>query len=248
MSPILHARIPYDISSDRLPGVAPLNPTDWLLRDEVFAQQMALRDQLIQTRRADVVRLLEEGRRAADELLGFVLDQLVQDIGYQIGRDHVQRPDGVVVPIDRQDPLGTAGRLVQQDLCLLEKPEGAAEHVLTGAVLCFPAGWMLHEKIGRPLVRIHKPVDAYTSDLAKRVQRLFDGVRPGRPLWRYNALGYVDPSLFQPRTEGAPKYGEEQRQRYLRSERQVILRLPDTQAVVFGIHTFVVPWDQKNGR
>ena len=131
----------------------------------------------------------------------------------------------------------------------MQKPEGAEEHVLTGATLCFPAGWMLAEKLGRPLMRIHKPVAAYDEGLARRVQRLFDCVRVGQPLWRFNALRYADPMLFQPRHEGVPKYGTGQEQRFTRSERQTILRLPRTGAVVFGIHTFVVRLaDQKNGR
>nr|WP_136635752.1 DUF3445 domain-containing protein [Pseudooceanicola onchidii] len=247
MTTILQSHIPYDISAVRLPGVSPMDGAEWLLRDDAFAGQMALRDRLIAERREDVIGLLPEGRDAAQELLALVLDRLVQDDGYDVGDDAVTRPDGVAVMIDREDPLGTAGRLVQEDLCLMQKAEGAAEHVLTGAALCFPAGWMLAEKLGRPLIRIHKPVIDYDDDLARRVQRLFDGVRVGRPMWRFNALRYADPALFQPRHEGVPKYGQPEDQRFIRSERQTILRLPGTDAVVFGIHTFVVA-DQKNGR
>lgn len=249
MSAILQSSIPYDTSAHRLPGVAPMDPQDWLIRDDAFAAQMALRDRLIAGQRAAVIGLQERARGAAGELLELVLDRLVQDEGYQVTSDSVRRPDGVEVAIDRDDPLGTAGRLVQQDFCLMDRAPDEAEHVLTGAVLCFPAGWTLAEKLGRPMLRIHKPVVPYTPDLAKRVQRLFDGVQVGRPLWRFNALRYVDPSLHQPRSEGVPKYGEVEEQRYLRSERQSILRLPDSRTVVFGIHTFVVRLeDQKNGR
>ena len=249
MTEILQDSIPYDTSSHRLPGVAPMDPADWLLRDEAFDQQMALRDRLVQNQRSDVIGLLDTARPAAKELLSLVLDQLRQDAAYVASDTSVLRPDGVRVVIDGDDPLGTAGRLIQEDLCLMEKPDGADEHVLTGAVLCFPAGWTLAEKLGRPLLRIHKPVEPYTEDLAKRVQRLFDGVQVGRPLWRFNALDYVNPSLFQPRKEGEPKYGEAPEQRYIRSERQSILRLPVSRAVVFGIHTFVLrKEDQKNGR
>jgi hypothetical protein len=114
------------------------------------------------------------------------------------------------------------------------------EHVLTGAVLCFPASWTLAEKFMKPLVRIHKPVDSYDANIAKRVQRLFDGVRVGRPVWRFNALHYADAELFHPRTEDAPREDDYEEQRFLRSEKQVIMRLPETDAVVFAIHTFVV--------
>ncbi len=249
MEPILQSHIPFDTSSARLPGTAPLAEAEWLMQDDAFSAQMALRDRLIATRRTDVIALEERGRVAAEELLSRLLDHLVRSPGYRVGTDGVTRPDGVEVRLLRDDPMATAGRLVQEDLCLMQKPEGAEEHILTGAALCFPAGWMLAEKLGRPLIRIHKPVTAYDDGLARRVQRLFDGVRVGQPLWRFNALRYVDPMLFQPRHEGVPKYGAEQEQRFIRSERQTILRLPRTGAVVFGIHTFVVRLaDQKNGR
>ena len=79
------------------------------------------------------------------------------------------------------------------------------------------------------------PVAEYDADLARRVQRLFDGVRPGKPLWRFNRLSYVDPDLHQP-----TRKQQGQQERFIRSERQCIIRLPQTQAVVFAIHTFVV--------
>lgn len=240
MTVILQRAIPYDTSAVRLPGVAPLDPVEWLIRDDAFAAQMAQRDELIATRRAAVVALTPQGQAAASELLSALVDFVGSDPGYVVTDTAVTRPDGVQVPLDRDDPLGTAWRLVQSDLCLMEKPEGATEHVLTGAVLCFPAGWRLDQKIGQPLIRIHVPVEPYDDDLAKRVQRLFDGVRVGRPMWRFNALRYVDPALHQPRSEGVPKYGAPADQRFIRSERQTILRLPQSGAVVFGIHTFVV--------
>jgi len=65
-------------------------------------------------------------------------------------------------------------------------------------------------------------------------------VKPDRPLWRANALRYADPTLYQPRNHSEerphPKSGG-----YIRSERQSILRLPKTDAVVFSIHTTVIP-------
>lgn len=112
----------------------------------------------------------------------------------------------------------------------------------TGAVLCFPASWLLSEKSGRPLSAIHETVDEYDTGLARRVQRMFDGVQVGRPLWRMNQLWYADPELHQPRSDITPRAIENKPEgaSYYRSERQCILRLPQTQAVVFTIHTFVL--------
>ncbi|NBO20730.1 MAG: DUF3445 domain-containing protein, partial [Rhodobacteraceae bacterium] len=79
------------------------------------------------------------------------------------------------------------------------------------------------------------------GDLAARVQRLFDAIRPEQPLWRQNWFLYEDPQLHQPRLEFEER--PVQAKPYLRSERQTLLRLPGSRAVVFGIHTYVLALD-----
>lgn len=225
----------------RLPGIQPAAPGDWLRVDDAFAAQMALRDRLIAEIPDKVHGLLPRAEAAAQELLALVLGVLPDIAGYLVTPDWVTRPDGVRVPLDHSAPLLTLGRLVQEDFAL-HLPQGQ-EHALTAAILCFPASWTLAEKIGRPLSAIHTPVAVYDSDLARRVQRMFTALRPGQILWRANALLYADPSLFHPRLENAPRERVGER-KYLRSERQCLLKLPDSGAVVFSIHTTVVHIDR----
>ena len=242
MADVLQTKLPFapwmDPRSWRLPGVMPVQGNDWLRLDEAFAGQMAERDRLIATVPQTVHALLPEARGAADELLVQVLTHLRQVPGYDVQAQSVRRPDGVTVPLDPDQPLLTLGRLVQEDLCLMQDRDG--QSVLTGAILCFPASWTLDEKLDRPMTSIHAPVKHYSEDIARRVQRLFDAIRPEQPLWRANALVYDDATLHQPRREGQrrprPVAGL-----YLRSERQCLLRLPVSRAVVFSIHTYVVP-------
>ena len=243
-TPVLQDRLPFapwmDPATARLPGMRPCDPDDWLRRDEAFAGQMAKRDWLIATRQPLVHALLPEGRGAAEELYALVMERLARDAGYVFGAGRVRRPDGVEVALDPRAPLVTLGRLVQEDLCLM-LPQGEAA-VLAGAVLCFPASWMLSQKIGKGLPGIHRPVAGYAGDLERRVQRLFDVLRAGQVLERFNALVYDDPELHQPRPEGEhrprPVAG-----RFLRSERQCLKRLPDSGAVLFSIHTTSVRMD-----
>jgi len=238
---IVQDKLPYlpwmDPRSARLPGIQPLEPGDWLRVDEAFAPQMAERDRLIATTPAAVHALLPRARPAAAELYAAVLEKLAQTPGYAVGPTQVRRPDGVEVALDPDAPLLTLGRLVQEDLCLMEA-EGD-EHVLTGAILCFPASWTLTQKIGRPLTAIHRPVASYDDGMARRVQRLFDAIRPEQPMWRMNFLIYDDAELHQPRVEGQPRPRPVRRD-LVRVERQCLVRLPQTQAVLFSIHTWVV--------
>ena len=242
---VLHDRLavaPWmDPALWRLPGIKPLDPARWIIRDEAFEGQMRLRDRLIAGRPDDVHCLLDEGHEAALECLELVLGALSEDAGYGISPDEVRRPDGVTVDLDRTRPLVTLGRLTQADVCLVQPSQEG--HVLTGAILCFPASWTLAEKIGKPLAPIHAPVPEYDADVASRVQRLFDAIRPERPLWRANAILHRDPSLYHPRSEIEPPARRRAAPggRYLRSERQTLRRLPRTGAVVFTIHTTMIP-------
>ncbi|APX13637.1 hypothetical protein BWR18_02245 [Tateyamaria omphalii] len=239
MAAILHTHLPEDMRMSRaLPGIRP-ETGPWLRVDEAYAEQMARREELLAAHPADVLYLDPDARPAADELLATVLAEL-PGIGFDLSESCVRRPDERVVHIDPSAPMATLGRLCQNDFVLMQ--QRGDEHVLTGAVLCFPASWRLREKAGRPLTDIHVPVDDYTEDLARRVQRLFDGIGVGRPLWRFNQLWYEDPELFQPRSQYEPRRvgaGLQDRP-YYRTERQTLLRLPQSRAVVFVIHTYVL--------
>ena len=259
MSDILQKRLIFapwaDPRTRRLPGTIPVAAADWLLIDDAFSAQMALRDRLIGGTPERVHRLAPECAAAAGELYAWIIG-LLPGRGYDFGADGaIRRPDGVTVRPDPSRPLLTLGRLVAEDLCLM-MPGGEArdagqdaghdaghdgdqdEHVLGGAILCFPAGWTLEQKFMRPMMRIHRPVAKYTEDIGRRVQRLLDGIRPGMGLLRGTAH-HSNAPLHNPRTEEQGRAPEGDLP-FIRVERQCLFRLPETGAVVFSIHTSVV--------
>lgn len=235
----LHAQVPkavQDAARRPLPGIQPMaQGDDWLEADMCYAPHMAIRRRLLDTRYAEVVALRPAARNAAAELLDTVLSNL--GAGYERAGQEVYCPDGGVVRLEPDDPMGTCGRLIQEDLCIMQ--DRGDIHALEAAVLCFPASWMLSEKIGHPLLGIHEAVPEYDDNIAKRVQRLFHGIQVNRPLWRANMLHYHDPDLFQPRSVAQPRRYPEGQGAFLRCERQCLMRLPHTQAVVFSIKTYV---------
>ncbi|MGD9918908.1 MAG: DUF3445 domain-containing protein [Paenirhodobacter sp.] len=239
MTTILQSSLPFapwaDDRTRRLPGIVPIPMEDWLEADSAYAGQMAERDRLIAEAPDKVLAMTPAGEAGAAELYETVLP-LLPALGIALEGGVALRPDGVSVPLDPAAPLATLGRLVQEDFCLMaEGPEG---HVLTGAVLCFPAGWTLAEKLGRPMMGIHRPVAKYTEDLGRRVQRLMDGVQPGRVLMRGTAHHFGGP-LHNPRTESAGRAPETDLP-FIRVERQGLMRLPRTGLVTFSIHTYIV--------
>ncbi|NRA99089.1 MAG: DUF3445 domain-containing protein [Rhodobacteraceae bacterium] len=241
-APILQSELPHapwmTAHTARLPGIQPAEEGSWVLQDDAFAGQMARRDALIAERLDDVHQMRPAGEGGAAELYESILTLLRQCPGYAFGTSQVLRPDGIAVDLDPSRPLVTLGRLVQEDFCILTP--STSGHVLSAAILCFPASWTLKQKIGRPMGAIHTPVESYTPEVERRVQRLFDALRVGRPLWRSNALMYNDAELYQPRREDEPPRDRATPAAYLRSERQTLFRLPKTDAVVFSIHTVVI--------
>ena len=233
MTIILQAALPKAQSgTPALPGTMPCDADDWLRVDDAYAGQMAYRAELL-AQQQDAV-LYETG--SPDDASAEVLEEalkILPGLGFDVSQTQVTCPDGRVVAIAWDSPLKTLGHLVQEDICVLEKR--GEEHVMTAAVLCFPANWRLAEKINRPLTGIHDPVEEYDDNIARRVQRLFDGVKVGQPLWRFNKLRYADPDLHQPYRRAVGEAIS-----FVRSERQCILRLPRTDAVIFTIHTFMV--------
>ena len=205
----------------RNPGVQPLDPVDWLQRDACYDDQMALRRNLIATQR-DAVFGAGADEGAARETLALV-----------------RRTLGVTDETCDNHPLICAALMVQEDLLILQ-PRGD-QWVLTDGVLCFPSHWTLSQKLGRPLDMIHAPVPFYAGDLERRVQRLFDAMRVGRPLWRANWLIYPDAKLHYPRREYEEKRVDWSAQLYIRVERQSLVKLPETGAVIFSIKTDICP-------
>lgn len=229
------------------PGIAPMDPADWLHRDETCAAQMAMRDALVAERPADVVACLPEGEAAAAELTALMAGEVCARHGATREGDAIRRADGVLVPLSLP-PMHAAARLAQEDMLILSRTGDAAEHVLTAGALCFPANWTLTEKIGRALMRIHLPVEEYDQRLGARVQRLHDGLQAGRPLWRANWNFAPGPDLFTPNPEAEKMRRRKERANpvdwrdaWVRVERQTLLRLPETGAVVFGVRTLIAP-------
>ena len=140
-------------------------------------------------------------------------------------------------------PLDAAGRLVQEDLCVMVR--GADGYRLEAASLCFPSHWRLHDKLGRNLAAIHAPVPHYAEELEAKVDTFFDRLRVDRPVMRRNWSIHSHDDLFRPEPHESPdSFAPDASgidQVWLRSERQTLVRLPRTDAVLFTIKTQQCP-------
>jgi hypothetical protein len=217
----------------RPPGLSPLDMREWTVRLPDFDAQMAYRRRLLAERPEAVLGALHDGEEPALELL----ERLLAHLGDP-------RP---LTNKERFCALTAIGRLVAEDFCLLVPDAASGEYRLVAAVLCFPSRWLISEKLGRPLTPIHDPVPGYAAELARRVNRVFEALRPERALVRVNWTAQPTAELFLPQSESYTSVGPAPATSgplYLRTERQTLVRLPRTGAVAFGIKTSVTPFDR----
>lgn len=229
-------------------GIKALDLAEWIEVDERFAAQLAERRRLLDEHRADVFAALPESAPAQQETLELLLDHLPERFPERYRRingeiENRTTSERFAIAAWDDAPLALAGRLVQEDLCLMRR--GEAGYRLVAAVLCFPAHWRLSDKLGRPLEVIHGPVPGFGARLAGPVDRFFASIQVARPVWRVNWSLVDQPTLFlPPEHRGHPKPISAERageQLWLRVERQTLRRLPRSGDVVFGIHTYVDP-------
>lgn len=229
-------------------GLSAIDPLDLIALDDRYPAEHAERARLLDTRRDEVFAVLPGAEPACAEVLRRIADLLPARYPEFFTRDGTRLHNRVSgetwdVGATAPDPLEVAGRLVQEDLCLLRP--GPAGPVLAAAVLCFPGRWRLADKLGQPLMAVHGPVPIYPDRLGPAVDRLIARLAPGKLVERANWSLVDDPALFQPQRRPRPpaaapitaaNAGDEV---FLRVERQTLSLLPDSGHTLFTIRTHV---------
>jgi hypothetical protein len=231
-------------------SLKPLDPKDWIEIDEHFAEELALKDKLFKNQYSEVFASLPETQASQQEVLDLLLLHLIEDFP-----QHYQRHNQTIENLTTGQvwhladfetaPLDLAGRLVQEDLLLMQPtPEG---YRLAAASLCFPLRWRLREKLGCPMTQIHAPVPGYPEKLARPVDTFFNRIKSSHPVWRLNWSIVNSPELFLAPEKEQPNWhttitsqnaGEKL---FLRIERQTLRRLMVSGDILFTVHTYVHP-------
>jgi hypothetical protein len=225
--------------------------SEWFEFDDRYFSEMAEKRDLLATARDSVFAAIPLSDLARKEALEVTVEALTAHFPDWFGwegttlRNHLSEETWDVQSVD---PLELAGRLVQEDLCLIQHCDHGP--VLTAATLCFPSRWRLVEKIGKPLTAVHEPVPLYADRLAEPVDRFMRHLKPDHIVSRLNWSLLDDPALFQPsgkwRVEAATDITQANAgsRVFLRVERQTLRRLPLSGAVLFGIKVLVYPLEQ----
>lgn len=225
-------------------GLRPLKTARWLEVDRQRAATLAEKGRLLCEVHDRVVASLPGSEPAGAELLVAVLDNLDRHHPGTVTR----HPDatvedcttGHIVDTRGLHPVDAAGRLVAEDLCVMEQVEGA--WTMTAASLCFPSRWTLAAKLGRDITAIHAPVPGFGEALARPTANVLNRLRTDRPVWRLNWTLIDRPDLHQPDPAGRrspPPLTDPGRELWFRVERQTLRRLTDRPAITFTIRTYV---------
>jgi hypothetical protein len=245
--------LPFESGPYRMAmGLVTVPEAEWIELDNRYADEMAERRRLLAERHDDVFAVLPEAEEACREVLQRLVayltvrfpDWFSLEGGTLVNRLTDESWNLAAPPCH---PLELAGRLVQEDLCIIQADaEGPPR--FNAAVLCFPSRWRLHEKLGRPLMAVHGPVPFYAERLATPVDRFMARVKPGHVASRLNWSVLDDPAMYQPAgkwreaTNSAITADNAGDTLYLRVERQTLTRMPRTDAILFGIrvHSYLL--------
>ncbi|MHC0036381.1 heme-dependent oxidative N-demethylase family protein [Pseudoneobacillus sp. C159] len=149
------------------------------------------------------------------------------------------------------EPLDFIGRHVQEDLIIMMQRDG--DLFLDAGQLCFPANWSLYFNLGMNFKEIHAPIPGFqTNHLDNRIlqflMRIETGTPWGRKNWGLSAGNRLDTSL-----ETFSEWGQLRKEVtkenagqlvHFRVEDQKLFRLPKSNAILFTIHSHVLPLEK----
>lgn len=211
------------------PGLKPIALESWFLPDTEADAWLEAKRALMQAQREDVFAM-----RGAEGAMGEVADTVLKIVG-----------KGSVTHV-WPTPLEAAAACVSDDLCVLMR-DGAGLWRLEAASLCAPTFWRLAEKIGQPLGGLHAPVPGAEPELVSRISRMFDALRPGNVLERFNWTVQAGAARFAPTAAPLKALAADTPASqaldvlHLRVERQTVSKLPETGAILFTIRIILDP-------
>ena len=145
------------------------------------------------------------------------------------------------------EPLDWMGRQVQEDLVLLSDDTGAT---FAGGQLCFANGWAISDRLGKSFLEVHRRTPLTTMPSVDMGARFLPLLKQGRTYWRMS-WNFKLSDQMDMTTKHKPAYKADFASRapkltaqevgpavFIRIERQTFTRLPRSNYVLFGIHTY----------
>lgn len=231
----------------------PLDLAEWIEIDTDLPAHLAEKRRLLAERATEVFAAQPQALAGSQETLALLVEHLTTHFSQVYQRDGTTITNQATgecwqLADSSLHPLDLAGRLVQEDLCLMQRDPDYGIYRLVAASLCFPTRWRLHEKLGQALAAIHGPTPHYAETIATPMDRAFDKLRADRSVWRLNWSVLDNGALFQPTGHGRKDYMTDVTaanagdKLWLRVERQTLRRLPQSGDILFTIRIYNHPF------
>ncbi len=177
--------------------------------------------------------LLPEGEEVLDEAIAMAHAYgAIEDSAVAAFND-------VQIPHERLMLLGTTW---EPDYILLRR-DAQNDLRLVGGCLCFPSHWSLEEKMGRTMEEIHEVVPALNGQIGGSINQFLSHMKPGvawlRSNWGISASSELNQHTALPHPPVTSLQSADELS--FRIEDQALVRLPKTDAVLFGIRLRVLP-------
>lgn len=225
-------------------GLQPISNDEWIEPfDEACLSQFVAHKRTMLDADSEAILYDERARAALVELEDILRDYLDRK---KLPALHSHVSGAVPDCISGQELLKEMSFWVPDDICILQPQSelglDGEDYVLSAASVLSPSHWSPKEKFLKPLAAIHAPIPDFDSELTPKVTRFFNHLKVGKPVVRYN-WGIQSGAALNWQTESEPEQIHPSTT-YYRSERQTLLRLSKTGAVVFFIRIDLCPLEE----
>ncbi|KAF3929086.1 hypothetical protein ABW20_dc0106067 [Dactylellina cionopaga] len=239
-------------------GLEKCAPNDLFLIDSSYPSRIALRKELV-SQHSNTLGASLQSADAVKELYSCLLSDhlpsrfpnlFIANKERSIFKNNVSGDES---PLQPPEPTLSALKIlastVEEDILILQKDPTEDVYRLHAFIACFPSGFDPSEKMGMTLREIHGPVPSFEKTLAPSMDRFFGRLEVGKWVRRFNWTISLTEKLFLPivshvyDNQPVPREFEhvDLNKTFLRVERQVLLRLPASRAIVFFIKTYMTP-------
>jgi len=217
-------------------GLQALKEQNWLDIGDNYDTEMEIKRSLLADHRDTVFATTPPAKDAETKILQLVRGNL-QKNHPEIDLSRLSADENALVK---------AASMVQEDLVLMQR--SGDDFILGAAVVCFPSGWNLVDKVGKNMREIHIPVPGLNQKIGTSIDRFFQHLKPGKNVQRFNWGLFDDEALFQPKWHRAAQPAKTDisadtiaEQLFFRVEKQTLQRLPGTDDTLFTIRIFNTP-------
>ena len=120
---------------------------------------------------------------------------------------------------------------------LILLPDENNHFIFRAGAVCFPSSWRPEEKIGLPVHAIHTPVPTLNENLGSRIDKFLANLEPGkaweRSNWGLSRSAELNQHPARDVPQLIPPFSDTEA--WIRIEDQVLYRLPQSGALLFGI-------------